>query len=266
VELVLQQGGGHMLDVDQQAAHAEQGVTITNMGSDTDWVPASHAEVAPILPKEVASAQLFAGPIGRAKELIGQLVVSSRCYRRLSAGLLVEGVQLYHQSEAHPAAFQALLDSLQIKVNAGTYIMQRRIIAVLFASLTKGEGSFADRHVNRSQRTRYTRALARALAMESETPLDNLADKIMSLGGYTGLDKIEREVSRDQTRKDCALRMVDDTPVGRPELVKPTARVKLKAPISQPVLMIVYPNGDAYTLKAEANVVKRFAEEIGRAA
>lgn len=255
-----------MLEVDQQAAYAEQGVTITNMGSDTDWISASDPKVAHSPPKEVASAQLFTGRLDRAKKLVGELVVNSRCYRRLSAELLVEGVILFHESEDHPAEFQALLDSLQIKVNAGTYIMQRRIVAVLFASLTKGEGSLADRHVNRSRRTRYTRALARALAMERETPLDDLADKIVSLGGYTGLDKIEREASRDQTRKNCAVRMLDDTSGGRPEQVKPATRFKLKAPISQPVLMIVYPNGDAYTLQAGVDVVQRFAQEIGRAA
>ncbi len=255
-----------MLDMDQRAAQAEQGVTGINIGTDTDCVPASHAEAARSPPKEVASAQLFVGPIDRAKKLIGQLVVNSRFYRRLSAELLVEGVMLFHESKAHPAEFQALLDSLQIKVNAGTYITQRRIIAVLFASLTKGEGSLADGHVSRSQRTRYTHALARAIAFETQTPLGDLADKIVSLGGYTGLDKLEREARRDRIGKDRAVRMLDDTPVCRPRQVKPTARVKLEAPISQPVLMIVYPNGDAYTLQAEADVVQRFAQEIGRAA
>lgn len=67
-----------MLDMDQQAAQAAQNVTITNMGSDTDWVPASDPEVAHIQLKEVASAQLFAGPISRAKKLIQQLVVTHR--------------------------------------------------------------------------------------------------------------------------------------------------------------------------------------------
>ena len=150
---------------------------------------------------------------------------------------------------------------LGIKVNAGEYILYRRVICVLFSSLTKGEGGFADMRVSKTRLARYTQSLAYAVKMSAETPLEALADKIEASGGYSALYELEKAARTTKARTERATQLPKE-----PQKRSPYGHVKFDMPLKRPTLMLVYPSGAAFIVQAPKATVDRFVNEVERAA
>ena len=221
--------------------------------------------------EKVAAPQPFAETIDRARQLISELVVNATSARRLYAALLVEGVRLFHESQTHSDQFGLLLEKLQIKVNAGNDVVCRQVVAVLFTSLTKGDGSLADTCISKYLRSRFTKALVRAIAMAKECPGEELESKIVAYGGYSTLAKCEIEARRHAARTAMAVdpEAQDSSGMVGPkkhQRTKALGRMRLRAPIAQPTLALIFPGGSVYPVSTSAEDLDRYLREVGRGA
>jgi len=261
-----------MFDEDQSATGSPQNSIDTDASADTAHRSVLSSRAADRL-KEVAPPQHFVETIDRAQRLLTTLVANARCERHLNAALLVEGVRLFNESQAHPEEFDLLLHELRIEVNDGDYVICRRVVAVLFASLTKGEGSLADGQISRSRKSRYSKALHRAIEMAKVIPLDGLEGKIIALGGYYQLAKLEIEARRHATRTTEAVKSVaQDQPGARSKSLpnrkpsNPLGHFKITEPLREPTLAVVFPDGTAYAVCVPAEILAQYIREVRREA
>ncbi len=242
----------------------------TEISTDTTHgsAPAAGATNRPV---EVAASQPFAGTIDRARQLISELVINAKSARRLNAALLVEGVRLFQESQAYPDEFDLLLRDLEIEVNDGDYVICRRVVAVLFASLTRGEGSLADAQISRSRKSRYSKALSRAIDIAKVTPLADLEGKIIALGGYYQLAKLEIETRRHAARTIEAIgpgahddRSAEPHGLPKDQTSIRLGRLKINDPLREPTLAVVFPDGMTYAVTVTAEVLAEYVQKVSR--
>jgi hypothetical protein len=258
-----------MFDEDQVGYAAQSGLGIET--SAEARLGSAFSSSATDKMEKVAAPQPFAETIDRARQLISELVINATSARRLYAALLVEGVRLVHESQVHSDKFGLLLEKMQIKVNAGNDVVCRQVVAVLFASLTKGDGSLADKCISKYRRSRFTKALARAIALAKDCSGGELEAKIVASGGYSTLAKYEVEARRHAARTAKAVDpethdssgMVGSKKHERPQAL---GRMRLRAPIAQPTLALIYPGGSVYPVLTSAEDLDRYIREVGRGA